>query len=107
MDVDLEGLDIETRVEVMDHQEKLKELLSQLTAVDDIGTYMNNLIEDYKKIDQAAGATNTNYIKYLKDIDTLSLNEKNTLINYQNLLLEDKGQNASQYWNYLQELVKD
>ena len=47
---------------------------------------------------------NNNYIEFLESIETLSLKEKNTVINCQNLLLEDRG-NATQYWNYLQDLV--
>ena len=65
----------------MDHQEKLKELLSQLTAIDDIGSYMNNLIEDYKKnFNEDDDKINKNYIKFLESIGTLSIKEKNKVI---------------------------
>lgn len=66
---------------------------------------MNNLIEDYKKnFNDEDDKINNTYIKYLSNIETLSLKEKNKIISCQNLLLEDKGRNASQYWNYLVEL---
>ena len=65
----------------MEHQEKLKDLLSQLTAIDDIGSYMNNLIEDYKKnFNEEDDKINKNYIKFLESIGTLSIKEKNKVI---------------------------
>ena len=67
---------------------------------------MHNLVEDYKNTAQN-GRLGQNYLNYLLALEKLSLKEMNTVIQNQNMLLDDKGKNSKPLWNYLLKLVNE